>query len=595
MTKRVPVTYREWLLFGVRWLMLATFLLLLTIPEQSPSPLDPEYLIVVIATIISGLTVLLLLLSDYWSRLLLLLTIGLDVVLTVVMVYVGGPILLWVGLIPVITAGAYFDWVVGLMAGVFTAGGALALYLALTSQITPSEAVLALVGAFLLIAAGPLVSVLSKDPLLEVRIQEYVRRQKELGDRASAYMQAVHEVAAVLAASRLDPARVLDSVLAFGLPQLEQVGAKGTLSGVILLVDQVEDETVLRVARDYQMPPGDRRVVIPGLSGAANDALESGRPVIGRSPGTDAELRLFEGFRECRTAVCVPMHSGTANYGVMVVGSTEQDAFDEIQIELLQTVANQATASLQNAQLYASLLEQRDRIVNVEKDARAKLAGELHDGPTQGVSTIAMRVSYIRQLLKRKPEQIPDELYQVEELARRTAREIRHMLFTLRPAIIETQGLQAALEQLAVKMQETFEQHVEVVAVDNLSDMLDQETATELFSITVEAVGNAQKHAQADTITIRLGVLDENLVLEIEDDGIGFDVEEALARAPQRTGHLGLLNLQDRAALIEGTLDIHSSPGAGSKITVTIPMEYIRRKKAEDMAPESAAQAQPLG
>jgi signal transduction histidine kinase len=311
------------------------------------------------------------------------------------------------------------------------------------------------------------------------------------------------------------------------------------------------------------------------------ESIASSTPTTSRSPSTDAELQLFEGFRDCKTALSVPLHTGPTTYGVMVIGSTRQDAFNPTQIELMQTVANQATASLQNAQLYHSLVDERNRIVNIEKLARAKLAGELHDGPTQGVATIAMRVSYIRQLAKRKPEEIGDELYQVEELARRTAKEIRHLLFTLRPVTLESQGLEPALRQLAEKMQETYNQQVEIVFLDNCSDLLDLETATTLFSIVVEAVGNARKHAQAETIWVRAGIQDDTLLVEVEDNGIGFDVEQAMAAARSRAGHLGLVNLQDRAALVEGTLDIQSSPGAGAKVTVSVPMERVRRKRAD--------------
>ena len=92
-------------------------------------------------------------------------------------------------------------------------------------------------------------------------------------------------------------------------------------------------------------------------------------------------------------------------------------------------------------------------MVEVEEDARTKLARDLHDGPTQSISAIAMRLNFVRLLLGRDPQKVKDELFKLENLARRTTKEIRTMLFTLRPVVLETQGLAAAVEQLAEKFQ----------------------------------------------------------------------------------------------------------------------------------------------
>jgi len=91
-------------------------------------------------------------------------------------------------------------------------------------------------------------------------------------------------------------------------------------------------------------------------------------------------------------------------------------------------------------------------MIEVQEEARKKLARDLHDGPTQSVSAIAMRLNLIRMMLTRAPEKVEDELIRAEDLARRTTKEIRHMLFTLRPLVLESQGLHAALEAMAEKM-----------------------------------------------------------------------------------------------------------------------------------------------
>ena len=110
------------------------------------------------------------------------------------------------------------------------------------------------------------------------------------------------------------------------------------------------------------------------------------------------------------------------------------------------------------------LIEEKERMIEVQEEARKKLARDLRDGPTQSVSAIAMRLNLIRMMLTRAPEKVEDELIRAEDLARRTTKEIRHMLFTLRPLVLESQGLHAALESMAEKMVETFGQNVQIVA-----------------------------------------------------------------------------------------------------------------------------------
>ena len=99
-------------------------------------------------------------------------------------------------------------------------------------------------------------------------------------------------------------------------------------------------------------------------------------------------------------------------------------------------------------------------MAEAQDEARRKLARDLHDGPTQSVSAIAMRVNFARRLMERDVAEAGEELYKIEDLARKTTKEIRHMLFTLRPLVLESQGLTAALQAMAEKVNETYNQNV---------------------------------------------------------------------------------------------------------------------------------------
>jgi len=210
--------------------------------------------------------------------------------------------------------------------------------------------------------------------------------------------------------------------------------------------------------------------------------------------------------------------------------------------------------------------------VEVHEEARKKLARDLHDGPTQSVAAMAMRVNLARRMLERNPASAGEELARIEELAHRTSKEIRHMLFTLRPLILESQGLGAALQAMAEKMIETFGQNVVVNIEAKMADQLEMGKQGVIFYIVEEAVNNARKHANAPTISIRLGQLEPGIaLLEIADDGIGFDVQ-AVDTAYDQRGSLGMVNLRERAELVNGRLNIDSAPGKGTRVQVYIPL-----------------------
>jgi signal transduction histidine kinase len=216
------------------------------------------------------------------------------------------------------------------------------------------------------------------------------------------------------------------------------------------------------------------------------------------------------------------------------------------------------------------LREEKEKIIDAEGEARKKLARDLHDGPTQSVAAIAMRLNYTRLLLEREPEMVEDELEKLEALARRTTKEIRTMLFTLRPVILETQGLVAALEQYLKQLEEEAGLVVHLEA-PNLGGHLDTEIEGVAFSIIEEAVNNAKKYAQARNIWVRLGFEDDLFVATVEDDGLGFDVAEVLDSYDQR-GSLGLINMRERAELVEGTWTIESAIGQGTKVMLIVPL-----------------------
>jgi signal transduction histidine kinase len=279
-------------------------------------------------------------------------------------------------------------------------------------------------------------------------------------------------------------------------------------------------------------------------------------------------------FQYLRSAIAVPLRAGFESFGVVVYGSPVADTFTPDRTELLVAICNQAIIALQNAQLYQDLLAEKERIVEIEEDERKKLARNLHDGPTQSIAAIAMRLNYVRLLLERDPQKVSKELANIEDLARRTTKEIRQMLFTLRPIILETQGLTAALEQYIQKLEETdaIAYHLQTQPVE---DNLDIDAQGGVFYIIDEAITNARKHAQPNNVWVRMGIRDRSLVVQVEDDGSGFDVAGVQDRYDER-GSLGMINLHERTELLGGKIRIESAPGKGTRVTVIAPLQDMK-------------------
>ena len=146
------------------------------------------------------------------------------------------------------------------------------------------------------------------------------------------------------------------------------------------------------------------------------------------------------------------------------------------------------------------------------------------------------------------------------------------MLFTLRPLVLESQGLIAALEAMAEKQKETYEQNVIIQAEPSIIPLIEMGKQTIIFYIAEEAVNNARKYAQAAHIWVRLkSVESEMALLEIQDDGVGFNVGAVDASYDQR-GSLGMVNMRERTELVNGLFRIDSVEGKGTIIQVLIPL-----------------------
>ncbi len=394
-------------------------------------------------------------------------------------------------------------------------------------------------------------------------------RQEIEGERRKALYRLISTLSATL-----NYQRVLETALDMSTQALlSDDGSEAQLVSAVLMVeDETPEKGELRVVTARHFTPADQRILFSTNSKILRHAIESDQPTLHYQPMRDPELSRAVALRSCQAVYLLPLRKGLEVYGVLLYAHPKADYFNAERCEILQIIANQAMVAIQNALLYQQLEEEKERIVEIQEEARKKLARDLHDGPTQSVSALAMRVNFARRLLERDPRATAEELYKIEELARRTTKEIRHMLFTLRPLVLESQGLIAALQAMAEKMQETYNQKVIVQAEPLTIQDLEMNKQSVIFAIAEEAVNNARKHAKADHIWVRLNFAAQDiLLLEIVDDGVGFD-PSALANNYEQRGSLGMVNMRERTELVNGVFRIDSKPDRGTTVQVLIPL-----------------------
>lgn len=389
-------------------------------------------------------------------------------------------------------------------------------------------------------------------------------RVRRLEEEVEKLRRVLRGTAALNAA--LNYERVMDMALDLATSALTDAEAGGLVSALLLY-----DGEELQVVSSRGFLRADLNAEIPGRSGVVEKAMSTGQLEAISNPSADPELGRLLAFRKCTIAVCIPLVVGLEVYGIMLFGHPQEDYLTEEGQEILESIAQQAIVALQNARLYGQLEQEKHRMAEIQEEARNKLARDLHDGPAQSIGAIAMRVNFARRLVNRDAQRASDELFKIEELARRTSKEIRQMLFTLRPLILESEGLRAALKDLARKLDEMHGQTVHVDIDPQIESAMEVGKQGVIFFIVEEAVNNARKHANAEHIWVRLKPDGEMAILEIEDNGIGFDVAEVQSNYEKR-GSLGMVNLYERAEMVHGILRFESTRGQGTRISVRIPM-----------------------
>ncbi len=210
------------------------------------------------------------------------------------------------------------------------------------------------------------------------------------------------------------------------------------------------------------------------------------------------------------------------------------------------------------------------RLVEVQESERRYIARELHDETSQALTSIIFGLRLLEQEVDH-PENLLPRLVELKQVVQNVLENLHHLAINLRPVSLDQLGLVPALTQLVkdVGARYSLNSHFKAVGFAE-ENRFPEEIETALFRIAQEALTNTVRYANANNVDVILERRDGSLIVMIEDDGIGFDAESI-----PKSGHLGILGMQERAQMAGGTLTIESSPGEGTTIVVEVPYASI--------------------
>jgi two-component system sensor histidine kinase DegS len=207
------------------------------------------------------------------------------------------------------------------------------------------------------------------------------------------------------------------------------------------------------------------------------------------------------------------------------------------------------------------------RVVEAQESERTRLAREVHDGPAQALSNAIFQVEIVQRQLARDPVLAAAELRLMRDYLRRELGDVRAFISQLRPPILEELGLEGAIRDAAEQAEAVLGIPV-TVAVDAQIHEIGEAPETVVLRIVQEALHNVRKHADADRVTIRAAREDREWVVEVQDDGRGFDVGAVAARGRR---NFGLQFMRERAELIGARFEVRSRPDGGTVVRIAIP------------------------
>lgn len=271
--------------------------------------------------------------------------------------------------------------------------------------------------------------------------------------------------------------------------------------------------------------------------------------------------------RRYPTVWSVPLIHGRRLAGVMQFGFGKAYEWLPREQDLLYLVAERCLLGAEKVKLLQHLAESENqirelasRMMQVEEVERRRISRELHDEAGQSMLTIRLQLEMIEGILPAEQGEARKRLTEVRQMTEHTILEVRRLIAALSPAVLEQLGLAPGIRQLVARFQRLHPAKV-VLDLGRLTG-LPSKTEAIVYRLVQECINNIAKHSQARTVNISVHSSDGLLQVSVEDDGVGFTVEEALAKRDS----FGLAGLRERVALLGGVVRIESHPRGAPKV-----------------------------
>jgi len=372
--------------------------------------------------------------------------------------------------------------------------------------------------------------------------------------------------------------RDLDTILRIALDSVLEM-IDGSIGGVL----SVHEETKTLSYRVYRgLSPGYARDMRMRLGeGIAGQVAQTGEAMMLADISTDPraahpDLISTEGLRAFAS---IPLKAKNAVVGVMNVASHAVGRFGADDIALLTSIGEYVGTAIEQAGLYEQLARANERYhallqysLSTQEEERKRIARELHDESSQALTSLTLSLQAAIGMTEASGIENPallDRLKKAHTYAVHAGVEIVRLMKELRPSLLDELGLPAAINRYA---RDTLQsQGIDAsVRCKGTGERLSPEIEVTLFRIAQGAIGNIVKHSGAKNARVKLECTAPECVLEIEDDGMGFNVNKLREEDSQVRG-AGIFTIEERARLMGGTCVIESQPGQGTKVRVRIP------------------------
>jgi signal transduction histidine kinase len=246
-------------------------------------------------------------------------------------------------------------------------------------------------------------------------------------------------------------------------------------------------------------------------------------------------------------------------------------------LKILRLEAQAQTRFQEVSEARKQLTDLSARLVQVQETERRALARELHDEVGQALSAVLLELRNLSTALaKRSTEQVNTQVETIKSLVEGTVGVVRNMSLLLRPSMLDDLGLVPALRWQAREVSKRTGMDISV-ATERISENLPDRFKTCIYRVVQEALHNCSRHSHATTVRVRVQQDPEGLTLSVQDDGQGFDVRQSKG--------MGLLGIEERVAHLGGATRVHSEPGQGAILTVTLPFtanDEVGRKQGSE-------------